>query len=1215
MIKVVQLYLITHYVYGAPAREWVDIAKYTEQGIALNDSCDGTFDNGKLIFSVDQNTVLGNLDVSQPIPPRLKLRIAEKETEISSDFRVSYVFETSDCAVTPLRTEQVDDTGNVMFIYSHEVNFVELTKDLEDKYPPNLSVRQPKNLYSRTFQRSTGWSFALDGATIKFADNSVRTIAATAYYNDKPDLNNETGIIAIENTSTGSIRVATQYENDGITPKTGIALEDYSFSFFMKLRATAPQIVNKKWLFIDDLRFVYAGAIIPISNPPYEAVFLRDNLQVFFRLQLRYYDSSDQIIQTIIVEREINWYGDTKVRDDIDPDNSTIPGNTNSTNSNTIIAPRNPNAAYMIATPSYRVPRTNMLYDLPGTGYGKCKNIIDLTHDADGNVSNQGSIGQLTAQGYNAYGTGAQKILVAYRALVYNVSIVSTSIKEDLLDDYKTLYDVAIKALNEINLKQRIKYSFSRRLTALLQSQKAPEITLQDYNLREILGKFCRMLEAIPILGDSDILDSDEDPLTTISYVKPGEQYRNFDFKSVEYVEAEQANTLAEYYDTISARLYNTISENDFHTETVLIQSAEDDYSQLTQDNAGFVVSYPIYWLRQIKINHANSLKIPFTYKNSGGDTVSAVIYGNDPNYLPTDAAHQSWDFSDRVFEEDIYNALPDVNVNTRNGRLAGFLSKANTLSYKSGEVFIKNTGHQGPNIPTFNIFASGISAPANLAIVEAAAVLAYQWLGNSADYPDFAIAQLINIGITSLLDLTAVITFTTLNEFTFRHTTNDFRKSGKYVEHRVNTQDKVSSYDDTIYYIKAEQNKQGNIIVSPTLIYPNITSCLPTGLRINDNYVITTRKLKIFEEYVECSYELTQNFVLQNDNVKLDIEFERYSIPFDFVWREVLVYTHILLGYNRMEMALRYANDPGHIRTSTSSTIYYNTSNAQYVDMCMGFNAQPSELYGRALLKYFVKPNGVPIQEDLLVLVKFHLLKSPNGLTYIGKFVDNYSAGNQVWREDNYNYSQPFRYSDSLGKTRSLQLEVFPSLGVYDIKKFPDVAGTTVNYSNMLVNTREPNDEIFRPGDDKDAREGYEFNVTGAVEALTPDILVFSAATQATHISVLLNDPDNLNINTLFSDLQFWYTGAIGLLESSHYNRLRKYTILIPIDNVANVPEPGRSPIAIWSQEGDKNTIKYILKNYSYRVVTNPRVGYTGKYMEVVFYAAASRYGQYDNK
>ena len=120
------------------------------------------------------------------------------------------------------------------------------------------------------------------------------------------------------------------------------------------------------------------------------------------------------------------------------------------------------------------------------------------------------------------------------------------------------------------------------------------------------------------------------------------------------------------------------------------------------------------------------------------------------------------------------------------------------------------------------------------------------------------------------------------MNDFTYRNVSLDKRKYGHNIETRVNSQDKVTSYADSTRYIKAEQNKQGNIVVSPTLIYPNVMSCLKTGVRVNNGYILTTRKLKIFREYVECSYEFTKNYVIQSDDIKLDIMFERYSIPYE---------------------------------------------------------------------------------------------------------------------------------------------------------------------------------------------------------------------------------------------------------------------------------------------------------------------------------------------
>lgn len=1184
MLKKIEMYLIVRYKNEKPVKDWVDITTMVQQGITINDSCDGTLDSGRLVFDIEEGTPLGNLDISQPLPPRTPIRIGEYNSEEDTKLMVSYIFMTSDTSMTPLRTQQTDDKGNVTFLYSHEVNFVELTKELEGKYAPNLSVRQPKSLYDKMYQRNVAWTFKYPD-TVFYANGSMKALNASSYQQDR-SVNNESGIVTIDNQNMSSLRIETEYDTDGTTPIAGIALEDYSFSFGLKIQSTAPQLINVKVWFVDDYRFVYPATN---SNFP-QAIgsgFMYDRLELKFTITLTYYNSNNQLIDTKTFNRTTAYRGDNTIREN-DGGRVPIVGNNIAPEYANITIPRNANAAYVIVRTNYNTDNLMMFYDSSGPGYGGYKN----KNWTWGNVADANCVrvGNNITTGDNGY-------RVAFRPVEYSVSFVSSTIQENQLDSYRTLYDVANKALQEINLKQRKKYTFSNKLTFLLQNKRAPEATLEDYNFRELLSKFCRMLEVIPILGDGDILDEGEDPLTTISCVKPGEQSIAYDIEKDEYIDLEKANTLEEYYDTISSRLYNLISEDDYHTETTVLQATETEYSQITQENAGFVTSYPIYWLRELIVT---GIAIPYRYDGGSG-----VIRGNDPRYTPGDS-RQTWNLTNRCFEEDIYNALPDVNYNTNpttlssGGRLGGFLSKANTFSYKSGSTFIKNVGHTGAAIPAYDPpFTSSRTEIPLYAMIEACVVEAYGIFYNNT--PGFVIDEIIeDFMLQDFLEAQAKIIFTPLNEFTYRHTSNNARKIGKETEHRVNTQDKVSSYKDTTYYIKAEQEKQGNVIISPTFVYPNIMSCLQTGYKVDNNYVLTTRKLKIFNEYVECSYEFTQNYTLQNDNVKLDIEFERYSIPYDFVRREVLVYTHIIFDYNNQTLRDKYGADAGQ---------NYPETHPKYIDLMTGFTPRDREMIAKVKMKYFVQQNGVPIQQDRNALLKLHLLTNSNQVSYIGKFVDNYSAGNQIWYQGGYNYVEPFRYCDSLGKVRKMQLGLY--LGVNFLPRyFPDADRATTGGELILSTSMSEN--VFSQGDDKDSREGYEFNITANIESDTPNIIIYDVSRPINTTWLLRNDLETLTQETTIEDLVYSHSGTPPHTISVGTRNTRTYNIMIGL--VGSSVNPNEAIALLNYDENQKEyTLVAILKNYPYYIKTNPLPGYEGDFYYTDLHAIATRYGKWE--
>ena len=58
------------------------------------------------------------------------------------------------------------------------------------------------------------------------------------------------------------------------------------------------------------------------------------------------------------------------------------------------------------------------------------------------------------------------------------------------------------------------------------------------------------------------------------------------------------------------------------------------------------------------------------------------------------------WDISNRLLDKDIYDALPNVNYSSADGRRSGELSQGNTIYYESGSNVIGGLGHQAPGVP-----------------------------------------------------------------------------------------------------------------------------------------------------------------------------------------------------------------------------------------------------------------------------------------------------------------------------------------------------------------------------------------------------------------------------------------------------------------------------------------------------------------------------------
>lgn len=278
------------------------------------------------------------------------------------------------------------------------------------------------------------------------------------------------------------------------------------------------------------------------------------------------------------------------------------------------------------------------------------------------------------------------------------------------------------------------------------------------------------------------------------------------------------------------------------------------------------------------------------------------------------------------------------------------------------------------------------------------------------------------------------------------------------------------------------------------------------------------------------------------------------------------------------------------------------NIVSSNYIASVVGMISVPATAYARVDIKYFIKPNGLAIQSDRALLVKCHLLTSDNLVTYIGRFVDNYSAGNQIYgvtdttAGTSYVYSEPYRYCDSLGKTRKLGVTLYKS-ATFLAKEFPKITDNTI-FINPLTKSKSI-EGVFSAGDDKDSREGYEFNITASLESNTEDILIYSCEGIIDAISLTDNDPDSLNLSTTLDSLTLLDSG--GTITMSTSDKSVDFKISIPKSRLTS---PGITPIVLWNKTGDYPILKIILRNYTYTEETTNYV--------IHFYAVSSQYGLY---
>ena len=89
------------------------------------------------------------------------------------------------------------------------------------------------------------------------------------------------------------------------------------------------------------------------------------------------------------------------------------------------------------------------------------------------------------------------------------------------------------------------------------------------------------------------------------------------------------------------------------------------------------------------------------------------------------------WDITERVLDNNLYKALPNVNFSSLLGRTSSQLGQGNTISFVSGGRKVENIGNKAPDIPAFNVISNNPQI-SEYAIVELLLCLAYEYFNGS---------------------------------------------------------------------------------------------------------------------------------------------------------------------------------------------------------------------------------------------------------------------------------------------------------------------------------------------------------------------------------------------------------------------------------------------------------------------------------------------------
>ena len=452
---------------------------------------------------------------------------------------------------------------------------------------------------------------------------------------------------------------------------------------------------------------------------------------------------------------------------------------------------------------------------------------------------------------------------------------------DELEEKKQTILEFLEKSIFDYNLNSRNKYSLNDDVKPLLDID-AKEAEFGDYNLRELLERTFEYVGLRPKLNYDN----------TITYKKTEYVSRYIDLEQVSGKESEQVSE--DFYDKVISNTKNLISQEDFVREILPLTSIETEFSQLTTENGGFVTSNKVYFVSNA-ILYTPELLIDF----GGGVTVNTNM--GKPFH---------WDITKRLFEEDIYNSFPNVridyNVPANNPSPRSYfslLSQGNTISYKSGSNYISGIFHQADSVPDYKwdirfAFQDHIVPNPEYAVIEMIIMLAYQQVSSLPTIepkPDINLGDIANY----VLDITYCPIF---DDITTKYVSNMENRKGLDWEKKLNIKDRTISYQENEEVLRNEMETKGNVKTLFNDIYSAFDGSIPVNSIVNDNLYITSKKTVIRRGVYEVEYLLQENFILQSEDIRLPVEFERYNVPYEYVEREIMLENHIIFSKNDIQ-------------------------------------------------------------------------------------------------------------------------------------------------------------------------------------------------------------------------------------------------------------------------------------------------------------------------
>ncbi len=395
---------------------------------------------------------------------------------------------------------------------------------------------------------------------------------------------------------------------------------------------------------------------------------------------------------------------------------------------------------------------------------------------------------------------------------------------------------------------------------------KSEDFFFDNITLREALYRIFEVAHFRPHVSAINYVGGD------IKYIniEPISQINTREISSLDnagaFIGDEAEISIDNYFGTIKARGYNSISKNTIKTGELPFTTSE---AQLTTNNMIADLGFPIEDIKSFKVG-GSKIRISVHYYRA---TVPELTY--------VDLAY-FYDITDKIVDNSIYSLLSKDEQNL-------------TMPYTKGDSTIGFS----KSYKTLLFTHSSISEILNLDLKKGAKSDIYKYCkeNNIADTSGTT-GYLGNVGIDSISFTDGIESLFFQAEFIPRfNTVIEISKPGVYDNDRLKVAIPDNQSANTIDIARHGRSlaglarRTGNEEITPNFICDGFNNLLPvmgkfTGLTGRDSYlndyVITKREYAIYDDYLKVKYYCTKDYQAINEKIGVDREKRLYNIPLE---------------------------------------------------------------------------------------------------------------------------------------------------------------------------------------------------------------------------------------------------------------------------------------------------------------------------------------------